>query len=321
MSIPAPSAPHPIDDVALRVTMPLPLGIDHVHMYLVRGESGGLILVDTGLGLPGAPEFWRTVRRQVHEDVTAIVITHAHPDHSGGASTAANVFDAPVYQGRLDWALCQAAWDAGAPERLAAHIKRHGMPDKTIAATRRDHLGLARSVQWQGERVLLDDGDDLDGWRVHRLPGHADGHIALLRDGILASGDVLLDPITPHISLAPPGRSLDPLADYLHSLSMVSDLDIRLALPGHHDVLKEPKARAKALQMHHEDRLKVAQGAVGGRTCTAYDASLVLFPSDLTPTLRRFALLETLAHLEHLVNRSELRRVEDDGGAVRFSGK
>jgi len=36
-----------------RVTLPQPLGVDHVHCYLLRGETGWT-LVDTGVGDPGA---------------------------------------------------------------------------------------------------------------------------------------------------------------------------------------------------------------------------------------------------------------------------
>ena len=43
-----------------RLTFPLPLGIDHVHCYLLPG-SDGWTLVDTGLGLPDAAERWEPV--------------------------------------------------------------------------------------------------------------------------------------------------------------------------------------------------------------------------------------------------------------------
>src|SRR4051794_36280194 len=85
-----------------RVTQSLSLGIDHVHCYIVRGESGGLMLVDTGFGAPPAEAFWISVRRQLAEPVERIVVTHHHVDHIGGAAAASAVFGAPVYQGALD---------------------------------------------------------------------------------------------------------------------------------------------------------------------------------------------------------------------------
>ena len=43
----------PLDDGIVRITFPLPLGIDHVHAYALPADDGGTIVVDTGLGLPG----------------------------------------------------------------------------------------------------------------------------------------------------------------------------------------------------------------------------------------------------------------------------
>ena len=44
---------------------------------------------------------------------------------------------------------------------------------------------------------------------------------------------------------------------------------------------------------------------------TAYEVSLALFPDPLSSGQRRFALVETRAHLEHLVLRRRARRVSD----------
>src|ERR671935_3287409 len=65
-----------------RLTLPLPTGPRHVHCYLLDGKDGRL-LVDTGLGLPGDEEAWSGL------EADAIVLTHMHPDHVGGAQSAA----------------------------------------------------------------------------------------------------------------------------------------------------------------------------------------------------------------------------------------
>ena len=44
-----------------RVTFELPFGIDHVHCYFLRSTTGGLILVDTGLGSRDPEARWRPV--------------------------------------------------------------------------------------------------------------------------------------------------------------------------------------------------------------------------------------------------------------------
>src|SRR5262245_64772484 len=50
-----------IFDGVRQVTFRLPLGIDHVHCYLLRSESGGWTLVDTGLGTADPEAVWRPV--------------------------------------------------------------------------------------------------------------------------------------------------------------------------------------------------------------------------------------------------------------------
>ena len=67
----------------------------------------------------------------------------------------------------------------------------------------------------------LDAGDEVDGWRVEVLPGHADGHIVLERDGVVIAGDTILMGITPAIGLYPNSRP-DPLGDYLVVSALVS---------------------------------------------------------------------------------------------------
>jgi metallo-beta-lactamase-like protein len=50
---------------------------------------------------------------------------------------------------------------------------------------------------------------------------------------------------------------------------------------------------------------------------TAYEVSLTLFPGAFPPPLRRMALAETLAHLEHLALRGEVSR-EAEGDSVAY---
>jgi hypothetical protein len=49
------------------------------------------------------------------------------------------------------------------------------------------------------------------------------------------------------------------------------------------------------------------------RPRSGYEVSLDLFGQELTPNQRRFALAETLAHLERLVREERAERVEEDG--------
>src|SRR3954452_13889951 len=122
----------------LRLTFPLPFGLDHVHSYLLRSAEGGWTMVDTGLGVPDARERWAAVLRELDGPVERIFITHFHPDHVGAAAEAAELTGAPVLQGAVDHAQCLRAWSDGSTERLAEHMLVHGLPDSELGTLRRE---------------------------------------------------------------------------------------------------------------------------------------------------------------------------------------
>jgi glyoxylase-like metal-dependent hydrolase (beta-lactamase superfamily II) len=302
-----------VDKGVRRVTFRLPLGIDHVHCYLLRASDGGWILVDTGLGSRAPEEQWRPVLDALDAPVGRIVVTHMHPDHVGGARDVAELTGAPVHQGRDDYAQCEAAWGARDPDAWRAYWRRHGMPEELLDGLARESERLAAAVHWMRDPELLDAGDEVDGWRVEVLRGHADGHIVLLRDDVMIAGDTILGGITPAIGLYPNSRP-DPLGDYLETLARIEELAPRVAYAGHGEPVRDPAARARAIRAHHVDRLARAEAALDGRPLSAYAVSLALFADDLSPTLRRFATAESLAHLERLVRDGRAERA--DGGYV-----
>jgi glyoxylase-like metal-dependent hydrolase (beta-lactamase superfamily II) len=307
-----------VDKGVRRVTFALPFGIDHVHCYFLRSSSGGWILVDTGLGSRAPEDQWRPVLGALDRPVEQIVITHMHPDHVGGARDVAALTGAPVVQGRDDYAQCVEAWERRDPERWSAYWRGHGMPSELVAGLARESERLVDAVHWVRDPTLLDDGDEVDGWRVEVLRGHADGHIVLHRDGVLIAGDTILGGITPSIGLYPNSRP-DPLGDYLETLARIEQLAPRIAHPGHGASLTDPAARAREIRQHHVERLAHAAAALDGRPLSAYDVSLALFTDDLSPTLRRFATAESLAHLERLVREGRAERA--DGGYVAATGR
>jgi len=291
----------------LRLTLPLPSGPKHVHCYFLRGEDGWT-LVDTGLGLMETP--WPEILGELDAPVVRIFITHMHPDHVGGAEAAAAATGAPVLQGRLDYAQCERVWGSTDwPEHVAAWFTRQGttpaIADELIES---GHV-FADFVRFAWNPTLVEPGDEVDGWRVLWVPGHADGHLALERDGVLVAGDSLLAPITPAIGLYPESRP-DPLGDYLGSLQRTIDLAPAIAYSGHGDTVTDPVGRATELIAHHAERLLVTAAAIGTEPRTAYDVSFPLFGDDLRPAARRFAVAETLSHLERLVRDGAAERHE-----------
>jgi glyoxylase-like metal-dependent hydrolase (beta-lactamase superfamily II) len=300
----------PLDDGIVRITFPLPLGIDHVHAYVLPADDGGRIVVDTGLGLPGTEQRWERILEQTG-DPDRILITHFHPDHVGAAAIVAGLAGAPVYQGVLDYEHCRRAWTSEAAERSEQHLVTHGTPVDEAATVRAQQEQLTAFIHYARDPEPLEPGQSIGGWDVLHLPGHADGHLALLRDGVLVAGDALLGGITPNVGLWP-ASAPDPLSDYLGSLAQIVELDPRLALPGHGERIVDPAARAREIVDHHEDRLARTLEALGAEPTSGYEVSRTLFPDALAPSLRRFAVAETLAHLEHLVHAGRATRVGDE---------
>lgn len=295
-----------LEDGMRRLTLPLPTGPKHVHCYLVDGT-----LFDTGLGLGEAP--WASV------DVERIAITHFHPDHVGGAGAAAQATGATVYQGGLDYGQCERVWGSEDwPERMAAWFVRHGVPAAVADDLIVQGHAFAPFVRYAIDPELLYEGSELAGWRVVELPGHADGHLGFLRDGVFVAGDHLLHRISPAVGLYPESRP-DPLGDYLASLERTIELAPRIVYPGHGEPIEDAAARARELIEHHAQRLDLTAAALSNEGRTAYEVSLSLFGRWLSPTQSRFAVAETLSHLERLVREGRAARGGDDE-VVTYTG-
>jgi glyoxylase-like metal-dependent hydrolase (beta-lactamase superfamily II) len=289
----------PLEDGIQRLTLPLPTGPRHVHCYLADG-----LLFDTGLGLSDAP--WGEA------DVARIAITHFHPDHVGGAEAAAHATGAQVHQGALDYAQCERVWGSKDwPERMADWFVRHGTPAAVAEDLIAQGHAFAPFIRYAIDPVLLYEGSELAGWQVVELPGHADGHVGFLRDGVLIGGDHLLRAISPAVGLYPESRP-DPLGDYIASLERTIELAPRIVYPGHGEPLQDAPARARELIEHHRTRLDDTAAGLSKRPRTAYEVSLALFGRELSPTQRRFGVAETLSHLERLVREDRAARSGDD---------
>jgi hydroxyacylglutathione hydrolase len=159
------SGPEPIADGVWIVRGGFPSKT--MNVYLVREPGGGVVLFDAGISaMTGA------VARAAAAlgGLTRIVLGHGHPDHRG---VAPGLKDVGVWCHPAERA--DAEGDGGQSYFDLSQLDPHG----------RVVLGAMLGV-WDGGPVSIagtvSEGDDVAGFRVVHLPGHAPGLIGLWRE-------------------------------------------------------------------------------------------------------------------------------------------
>ncbi len=197
------------------------------------------------------------------------------------------------------------------PERLDAlksledHYRR-GVPSLPDAYQRITH----------GEQMVI----GANPWRIIVGHGHSPEHAALYcgKLGVLISGDMLLPRISTNVSVWPMEPDGDPVGEFLDSLMRFSALSSdTLVLPSHGLPFLGMKERIAELERHHRSRLD-RLAAVCGRPRTAAELLPEMFDRKLDDHQVIFAMGETIAHLNYLMRRGALERVDDADGIHRF---
>jgi glyoxylase-like metal-dependent hydrolase (beta-lactamase superfamily II) len=300
-----------------RVTQPLPWALDHVHCYAIADPDGWTI-VDAGLGTPGTIERWRTALVELGSPtVRQIVVTHYHPDHNGASAGLHELTGAAVVvQGRLDHERVYPAFlDPEATVRFERYLRALGMPDDAASTSAEDE----RETPYRPATPtrVVEDGEVVEiageAFRVHHLPGHADGHIVLHGEdsGRVFGGDVLLNEITPNVGLWEDGVCPDPLAAYLASLKRLVALEPAVVYPGHRTTVHDVAARAAEIASHHDRRLEVHVQALRDGAETPWDVVGAIWGDRLGYHERRFAVAEVNAHLVRLAADGRALKIDE----------
>lgn len=294
----------------------LPFRLNHVHCFLAEGEHGWTV-IDTGLHNKETVQQWDNLL--AGKEVTNIYITHYHPDHFGYAGGLQQKTGATLSMTQIDEQAALKAWEDDFLNSLAENYSTAAIPKKIADEMITNTKGFVPRVTpyptvhhhfVEGEKVVIGHYE----YEVIYTPGHSDGLINFFNDEkkVLFSTDHILPKITPNISYWFHGDP-NPLATYLKSLKKVKTLDADLVIPSHGKPFHGANDRIDEIINHHDDRLQQTFELVSPNGSTVYDMCQKLFPKELTIHETRFAIGETLSHLEYLRLKGELNRQNQKG--------
>jgi glyoxylase-like metal-dependent hydrolase (beta-lactamase superfamily II) len=304
----------PVADGILQLQLPLPFALRIVNVYLLRGEQGWTI-IDCGINTAAGRETWFAAFRELGitpAEIEKIVLTHTHPDHFGLSgwlqSLAAEAGrSVPIYVSPREDEQVRLVWRDEASMNFGDWLMENGMPE-TMARQVSFSMDDTRAMTLPHPPTLelLNPGETVQlgerSFQIIEGQGHSDGHLLFYdaQDQLLLSGDHVLMKITPNIGLwtqtAP-----DPLGRFLTSLRELQDMQVRLALPGHKRLVEDWGGRIQELLDHHDERLQHTLDAIADGQQTPYAIAERIFQTErFTAHEWRFAIAETLAHLERL---------------------
>lgn len=298
-----------------RIGIPIPFPMKYVYCYLFP-QDDYYIMIDTGFNYEAGREAWKEVFALLQiepTDVKKIYLTHFHPDHAGLAGWMQQYTGAELLMHEVDKAMMHHVWgdEYGQAKRIKEMMVAHGAPLELSEEIERQMKKMIDSVQ-PLPTIQVIPGEVALGnvkWEVLHTPGHSSGHICFYQpeEQVLLAGDHILDKITPNISVWP-RASQRPLHDYIQSLQEMKQLPIQKAYPAHGKIIHDVMATIDFIISHHEQRL--AEMEEMSQMKTAYQVAKAFFGNrELTAHQWRFAIAETIAHLEYLAEENRVEKV------------
>lgn len=328
-ALPEPGTAIMVADGVRWVRMPLPFALNHVNLYLID-DGDGWVLVDCGLGNDVTHELWTSILATQLDGrpITQIIVTHYHPDHMGATSWLMERTPAQLWMTRAEWLSARAIRLDDTEELLdgiVAFYRRTGLAEADIADMRKlgnSYRRMVGPVPLTFNRLAPDTVLEIGGrrWAVVIGSGHSPEHACLYcpEAGLMIGGDFLLPRISPNISVWWNEPDGNPLQDYLRFLDSLEPIaDDTLVLPSHDRPYQGLKPRALDLSEHHDRRLDLA-AQVCATPSTAIDVMNAMFQRKMDAHQVRFAVGESLAHLNLLLDQGRLTRHLGEDGAWRY---
>jgi len=326
-----PPEPGGVTEVAegvLWARLPLPMALDHVNVYALDDGAAGWTLVDTGMDGRRSRAAWAALLAGplAGRPVARVIVTHHHPDHIGLAGWFQDR-GAELLTTRTAWLYARMLTLDVQPlpgPRQVAFWRAAGMDAARLAARRAERpfnfadcvaplpLGFTRLA----EGGTLHAGGRT--WDIRCGDGHAPEHATLWSrdDDLVIGGDQLLPGISANIGVYATEPDADPLAEWLASCARFAAMaqDRHLVLPGHKLPFTGLPLRLRQMAENHMAALDRLRAHLRAAPCTAADCFVPLFRREIGDGEYGLALVEAVAHLNHLWRRGEVTRSPDPDG-------
>ena len=316
-----------VADGILWMRLPLPMALDHVNVYAIR-DGDGWAVIDTGFDSRKTRAIWQKLRAGPMQDlpVTRVIATHHHPDHIGLAGWFMED-GAELITTRTAWLMARmlvlddqdrptsetlafwrgAGMDAAIYDRRSAE-RPFNFADMVTPLP----LGFTRIAE--GDVLTIGDRD----FDVRIGNGHAPEHATLWCRGedLVIGGDQLLPSISPNLGVYATEPLADPVTDWLDSCTHLAGFatDTQLVLPGHKlPFTGLPDRMRQLIENHHGALSRLRDHLDQPRVAT--DCFRPLFKREITEGVYGLAMVEALAHLNHLLALGEVTREKREDGA------
>lgn len=330
---PAPGEAVEVADGVFWMRLPLPMALDHVNVFAFD-EGDSWTVIDTGFDSKRMRAEWQALLAGplAGKPVARLIVTHHHPDHIGLAGWFQS-HGAELLTTRTAWLYARMLvldeQEHAQPEQIA-FWRAAGMADPLLQARMTERpFNFADVVAPLplGFTRLQDGGQIAIGgrmWSIRTGDGHAPEHATFWSedDNLVIGGDQLLPSISANIGVYPTEPEADPLGEWLASCARLAPFATpdQLVLPGHKLPFTGLPMRLRQMVENHEGALSRLVAHLDAPRSAA-DCFAPLFKREIGPAEYGLALVETIAHLNHLLQRGAVSRSMGADGAWRWSSE
>lgn len=314
----------------LWMRLPLPMALDHVNVFAFD-DGDSWTIVDTGFSSKRSKAIWETLLAGPlkGKPVSRLIGTHHHPDHIGLAGWFM-AKGAELLMPRTGWLMARMLTLDEQPtytDEALSFYQRAGMSAEEYAHRKTERpFNFADCVDPipVGYTRLID-GETLRfggrTWDIRMGDGHAPEHATFWSrdDNLVVGGDQLLPSISANLGVYPTEPEADPVQDWLTACERFQPFatEDQLVLPGHKlPFTGLPLRLRQMIENHHGALARLIAHLKEPRT--GGECFAPLFKRKIGRGEYGLALVEALAHLNHLHQTGVATRTMGEDGAWRW---